>query len=127
MSRYQLSSVGERSPAAARPALPARCGAAVAGSRSARRAPTMSARSEDTRLNSSHDQISYAVFCLKKKKKLFAPQHTGLLLGSAENSSHPAVHARSPLPSLGLCGPTPTLSRAFSWTTDCDDVASVTR
>src|SRR5206468_6417477 len=27
------------------------------------------ARSEDTRLNSSHDQISYAVFCLKKKKQ----------------------------------------------------------
>src|SRR5206468_11864636 len=30
------------------------------------------ARGEDrksTRLNSSHDQISYAVFCLKKKKK----------------------------------------------------------
>src|SRR2546421_588715 len=26
-------------------------------------------RSEGTRLNSSHDQISYAVFCLKKKKK----------------------------------------------------------
>src|SRR2546428_7807058 len=26
------------------------------------------ARSESTRLNSSHDQISYAVFCLKKKK-----------------------------------------------------------
>src|SRR5206468_4882171 len=28
-----------------------------------------SERSEETRLNSSHDQISYAVFCLKKKKK----------------------------------------------------------
>src|SRR5206468_9586070 len=27
-------------------------------------------RSESTRLNSSHDQISYAVFCLKKKKIL---------------------------------------------------------
>src|SRR5207302_9991456 len=27
------------------------------------------ARSEDTRLNSSHVKISYAVFCLKKKKK----------------------------------------------------------
>src|SRR5688572_32664951 len=27
------------------------------------------ARSEETRLNSSHSQISYAVFCLKKKKK----------------------------------------------------------
>src|SRR2546421_2353922 len=26
-------------------------------------------RSEEHRLNSSHDQISYAVFCLKKKKK----------------------------------------------------------
>src|SRR5206468_11482224 len=27
---------------------------------------------KSTRLNSSHDQISYAVFCLKKKKKLNA-------------------------------------------------------
>src|SRR6267378_7507376 len=27
------------------------------------------ARSEGTRLNSSHVEISYAVFCLKKKKK----------------------------------------------------------
>src|SRR5688572_31301618 len=27
------------------------------------------ARSEGTRLNSSHSQISYAVFCLKKKKQ----------------------------------------------------------
>src|SRR2546421_8115716 len=34
--------------------------------------PTYKAQREDrksTRLNSSHDQISYAVFCLKKKKK----------------------------------------------------------
>src|SRR2546421_8083365 len=28
----------------------------------------MSADRKSTRLNSSHDQISYAVFCLKKKK-----------------------------------------------------------
>src|SRR2546427_7178263 len=27
---------------------------------------------KSTRLNSSHSQISYAVFCLKKKKKLFS-------------------------------------------------------
>src|SRR2546428_7198703 len=27
---------------------------------------------KSTRLNSSHDQISYAVFCLKKKKKLYS-------------------------------------------------------
>src|SRR2546430_15057312 len=32
------------------------------------RCPT-SSRSEEQRLNSSHSQISYAVFCLKKKKK----------------------------------------------------------
>src|SRR2546428_9695578 len=31
---------------------------------------------KSTRLNSSHDQISYAVFCLKKKKKTIAPTHT---------------------------------------------------
>src|SRR5690625_6609802 len=30
--------------------------------------PGMTARSEETRLNSSHVAISYAVFCLKKKK-----------------------------------------------------------
>src|SRR2546421_8506437 len=32
---------------------------------------------KSTRLNSSHDQISYAVFCLKKKKKQHKapPQH----------------------------------------------------
>src|SRR2546427_1311974 len=28
---------------------------------------------KSTRLNSSHSQISYAVFCLKKKKKLHVP------------------------------------------------------
>src|SRR5688572_31384589 len=31
-------------------------------------APRLCCRSEETRLNSSHSQISYAVFCLKKKK-----------------------------------------------------------
>src|SRR2546427_2012011 len=33
---------------------------------------------KSTRLNSSHSQISYAVFCLKKKKKTNTtpPQHT---------------------------------------------------
>src|SRR3982751_1452080 len=30
-------------------------------------------RSEEPRLNSSHDQISYAVFCLKKKRKIGHP------------------------------------------------------
>src|SRR3989440_5334359 len=31
---------------------------------------------KSTRLNSSHDQISYAVFCLKKKKKYQNKQDT---------------------------------------------------
>src|SRR2546430_13181595 len=29
---------------------------------------------KSTRLNSSHSQISYAVFCLKKKKEILKPQ-----------------------------------------------------
>src|SRR2546421_3573994 len=33
------------------------------------RPPDDRADRKSTRLNSSHDQISYAVFCLKKKKK----------------------------------------------------------
>src|SRR2546427_3587642 len=31
---------------------------------------------KSTRLNSSHSQISYAVFCLKKKKKKMKTKHT---------------------------------------------------
>src|SRR2546428_6023085 len=30
---------------------------------------------KSTRLNSSHDQISYAVFCLKKKKNIATPPY----------------------------------------------------
>src|SRR2546428_9790229 len=42
---------------------------------------------KSTRLNSSHDQISYAVFCLKKKKKNYA-------------ASPQTDHRESPLPEL---------------------------
>src|SRR2546428_7817168 len=38
---------------------------------------------KSTRLNSSHDQISYAVFCLKKKKKQ--------ILASQPSSVYPRV------------------------------------
>src|SRR5437868_12624155 len=34
---------------------------------------------KSTRLNSSHVSISYAVFCLKKKKKAIACRHTYLI------------------------------------------------
>src|SRR2546421_2900956 len=45
---------------------------------------------KSTRLNSSHDQISYAVFCLKKKKKKKrnAPKHVLIRL-------HYYLHLRS--------------------------------
>src|SRR5689334_24850371 len=33
---------------------------------------------KSTRLNSSHSSISYAVFCLKKKKQTYHPQHNRL-------------------------------------------------
>src|SRR3989475_2423684 len=36
---------------------------------------TKSIDRKSTRLNSSHSQISYAVFCLKKKKKKQTPKH----------------------------------------------------
>src|SRR2546427_6235530 len=34
---------------------------------------------KSTRLNSSHSQISYAVFCLKKKKKISKPDNSARL------------------------------------------------
>src|SRR2546427_7727803 len=37
---------------------------------------------KSTRLNSSHSQISYAVFCLKKKKKINVLDKRAKLLGS---------------------------------------------
>src|SRR2546430_11520314 len=47
----------------------------------ARRDPPAVCRNEDrksTRLNSSHSQISYAVFCLKKKKQISSRSTTFL-------------------------------------------------
>src|SRR2546427_7046786 len=41
---------------------------------------------KSTRLNSSHSQISYAVFCLKKKKK---HQNTGAALEIEERHTEP--------------------------------------
>src|SRR2546428_8420450 len=45
---------------------------------------------KSTRLNSSHDQISYAVFCLKKKTQL--DPHCAVQLQLV----HPCMHAPSP-------------------------------
>src|SRR5256886_5226285 len=46
-----------------------RSAGAGAGADAGRRAGPLDEDRKSTRLNSSHSQISYAVFCLKKKKK----------------------------------------------------------
>src|SRR2546430_12995352 len=43
---------------------------------------------KSTRLNSSHSQISYAVFCLKKKKKTKAQKHTRITARTPRGSHH---------------------------------------
>src|SRR2546427_4386542 len=48
---------------------------------------------KSTRLNSSHSQISYAVFCLKKKKKM---KESYTLYPAKETATNLALH--SPLP-----------------------------
>src|SRR5688572_31388970 len=50
--------------------------AAAIGRRPVRQQPLQAADRKSTRLNSSHSQISYAVFCLKKKKKVRQPSET---------------------------------------------------
>src|SRR2546430_8427373 len=75
---------------------------------------------KSTRLNSSHSQISYAVFCLKKKKTPYAPlslraartragndkrRVRQLPSATAERSSlkYPAVHPFAGLPPKRTC------------------------
>src|SRR5438309_8599186 len=60
--------------------------------------PTMGALHEgdrkSTRLNSSHSSISYAVFCLKKKKQGIGLGHRGENTGA--QSSHPLLSSHRP-------------------------------
>src|SRR5438034_4720278 len=51
---------------------------------------------KSTRLNSSHTVISYAVFCLKKKKKNRQGRHKNQPPGAAR--PHTPPHAPPPLP-----------------------------
>src|SRR2546430_13178638 len=57
---------------------------------------------KSTRLNSSHSQISYAVFCLKKKKKrsmytTMLTTHTVRVPPFYRNTERPAVTLRIPI------------------------------
>src|SRR5256885_8883588 len=72
----------------AAPAVP--CGAASAPPFRERRAPHVAVRRaaidrKSTRLNSSHLVISYAVFCLKKKKIKFDPFQKFLIPSSFQS------------------------------------------
>src|SRR2546429_4022859 len=75
-------------------------GGTAAGGAAARAArslawPPLRARALDrksTRLNSSHGYISYAVFCLKKKKKPESQQDFAPVIRSAQVLAHHAAH-----------------------------------
>src|SRR5688572_31547174 len=47
---------------------------------------------KSTRLNSSHSQISYAVFCLKKKKKKKTKQHNNKNTSTIRTQHHICTH-----------------------------------
>src|SRR5438270_4758742 len=55
---------------------------------------------KSTRLNSSHSQISYAVFCLKKKKN--AEKSRASTRDAAQSSDHSCAHAKSAAASAPL-------------------------
>src|SRR2546430_3147679 len=50
---------------------------------------------KSTRLNSSHSQISYAVFCLKKKTHRVPPRASARFTNRREELRRPAGHLRS--------------------------------
>src|SRR2546430_2819630 len=56
---------------------------------------TISADRKSTRLNSSHSQISYAVFCLKKNNEADAPQPRGRVRPALPDSHRQPVHPRN--------------------------------
>src|SRR2546427_8450084 len=49
---------------------------------------------KSTRLNSSHSQISYAVFCLKKKKKKKKSNNTDANTTRSMNTKNANTHSR---------------------------------
>src|SRR5690349_22686125 len=67
-------SAGAGGAAGASAAGAASCAKAAVGTSAAKAATVESRDRKSTRLNSSHVEISYAVFCLKKKKNLGGPR-----------------------------------------------------
>src|SRR2546427_8782386 len=63
--------------------------------RTLRGLPSMSSDRKSTRLNSSHSQISYAVFCLKKKKKIHIRAEPDV--GAYHERRHTAARRQPPV------------------------------
>src|SRR2546428_10179844 len=66
--KLQLA-LGQPAPIVAAPVQPVALAVRIGHEGSPRALGIVDVDRKSTRLNSSHDQISYAVFCLKKKKK----------------------------------------------------------
>src|SRR2546427_1816907 len=68
----------------------------IAGDRRGAREAAAAARDrKSTRLNSSHSQISYAVFCLKKKKKKSNGDHDRTINGQQCTHIDTRQHTRA--------------------------------
>src|SRR2546430_6228604 len=66
---------------------------------------------KSTRLNSSHSQISYAVFCLKKKKQLTIQPYNSVPAAKYPEHVHILASENSPaMAVLDICPPAPHLS-----------------
>src|SRR2546430_7608647 len=64
---------------------------------------------KSTRLNSSHSQISYAVFCLKKKNTAHAHSVLAMTLAMQDKHHDPIQHFKSALKNSAH------ISRSYSW------------
>src|SRR5437773_3677079 len=69
---------------------------------------------KSTRLNSSHITISYAVFCLKKKKKTNKASTSASYSASPSPGSNARMRTRASTPSLKLLRVSPLTRREFS-------------
>src|SRR5438270_134854 len=110
--------------AAPRPTRLPREGAGPAGARPAARArdraPVMARDRKSTRLNSSHSQISYAVFCLKKNSHIDGSPSALRQAAASQRSFSPALSSPSTRrsPSSALSGSrSPPRSTFFPYTT----------
>src|SRR3989440_7402241 len=77
------------------------CGTVMRRNARAGRAPRSAAASRDrksTRLNSSHDQISYAVFCLKKKKNNTTEHYQKLEHNNIRSQQHKNTQTKHQMP-----------------------------